>query len=191
MSKPYIKEVESVLSETLINECMDNVVEIFKNNDFDHTNHSAWDRELIINSDKIYVKKITKGSRLYVRICKELEEVLGRCVNGIHLAFHIMGKNCCIQPHTDNHVEYALTLYLNDNWSKTDGGLFSYHLDGYDKEIEIKKNKMVRIKNILHWVTKIECEKPRISIQGFYSANLRYKQVDVNTIYKYNEADYL
>ena len=94
-----------------------------------------------------------------------------------------MSKDCYINDHSDSHVNYAFTIYLNDKWEFDNGGIFQYIIDGVTYSILPESNKMVILRNTLHRVTKINKNITRITLQGFYGDKFTYKGKNINNLY--------
>jgi hypothetical protein len=180
--KKNVVEYDNFLSEKLLATsimCANNAIE---SNDYDYTNHDSWDDEIINNGNKIYVKIIQKDSDLYNKLTYEIENNLKIPCRGIKLMFHFMGLNCNVGQHNDGHVDYALTIYLND-LREEDGGIFNYYIDNNIYKINPQKNKGVFIKKTEHSVSEIKTTNQyRVTIQGFYSDDLMYKNEKINIL---------
>jgi Rps23 Pro-64 3,4-dihydroxylase Tpa1-like proline 4-hydroxylase len=82
---------------------------------------------------------------------------------------HLMGKNSGINWHTDDHVEYGITYYLNKRWNKNWGGEFMFTHNGNNGYIHVTGNSLVIVKTPLqHKVNPVLTNYiPRITIQNF------------------------
>lgn len=74
----------------------------------------------------------------------------------VNMVFQVWDRNSGIPFHDDHSHKKAITVYLNDEWSWEDGGLFIYD-DGSEsvKAIMPRKNRGMIIEGELHAVTAI------------------------------------
>jgi len=177
-----VKEYDSMLSRNLLNLCIREANINLENGIYDYTNYDRWEKNIINDGSIIYVKNIERDSILYRRLCNEIQEKINIPTEGIKLMYHMMGDGSNVGLHDDGHVDYALTIYLNDKWNKKDGGIFYYYLNDKEYEVVPCKNKGVFIKNTEHRVSEIKNNKIRVSIQGFYSEDICYKNKKINVI---------
>ena len=190
----------NALSEELINECVNYTKMCIENNIYTTTNMESWDDEIKGDSKVIKVIKLFKQNKtLNDKICKELKYNYNLLTNGLFLNIHIMSEGCYINEHTDGHVQYALTVYLN-TLKEEDGGIFQYEdIDGDNlnknmqkkiyREIVPETNKMILLKHSLHKVSNV-LKNCRISLQGFYSDFYFYKGEPINLICNYSNKKY-
>ena len=82
---------------------------------------------------------------------------------------HIMSKYSGINWHSDSHVEYGVTYYLNKRWNKNWGGEFMFTHNGQNGYIPVVGNSLVIIKTpLLHKVNQVLSSSfKRITIQNF------------------------
>ena len=91
--------------------------------------------------------------------------------------FYKWEPGCYIPWHQDSNHSAGLTIYLNDDWSYENGGLFLYEENNDIKTIIPQKNKAVlQVGGVPHSTTIVsKYSKPRKTIQIFFD--------------KFNEAD--
>lgn len=84
------------------------------------------------------------------------------------IMFYMWNEGSGINWHTDDHVEKACTIYLND-WPLERGGQFVYKEDDTDKIIPIKKNRIViNDDSTEHKVTRVRKSRDiRYTLQVF------------------------
>lgn len=82
---------------------------------------------------------------------------------------HSMKKNSGIHWHSDGHVEYGITYYLNKRWNKNWGGEFMFTHNGQNGYIPVVGNSLVIVKApLLHKVNPVLINHtPRLTIQNF------------------------
>ena len=82
---------------------------------------------------------------------------------------YTMSKDSGINWHTDGHVEYGITYYLNKRWNKNWGGEFMFTHNGQNGYIPVVGNSLVIIKTPLqHKVNPVLTKYvSRITIQNF------------------------
>lgn len=179
---------ENVLSGLLIKECL-SFASICINKKIYTTNHISWPDYIVDKSDIIKIIKLDHLNKcLKEKICYELQNRYNFIIDGLHLNLHIMNEGCYINDHRDNHVNYAFTIYLNDIWKSSDGGIFQFDIDDKIYNIIPKYNMMVLLQNNIHRVTKITSNVSRITIQGFYSGAFYYKKKPIDfLLYNKNE----
>lgn len=174
---------ESVLSDGLLEECIDYVNYCIDNNNYCTTNKKKWYTFLHQDSNKIYVIYLNnRNIELYNRICVELKNKLNMITDDLKLNINIMDDGCNIGEHCDGHVNYALTIYLSNDWKEEYGGLLGFRKEK-DEELKYicpKFNSMILLSSINHIVTNVNVNMKRISIQGFYTTRICYKNKDIN-----------
>lgn len=70
--------------------------------------------------------------------------------------------------HSDNHCDFACTIYLNDIWKEEWGGLLKYQLHGEERTVVPEIGKMVINTNqVLHMVTEQQAPHFRYTLQCF------------------------
>jgi hypothetical protein len=179
----HVLVYENVLSEYTVKECIDFANKCIENDIYCTTNHESWRDFLVGDSEIIKVINLfNKNKILAKKICNELSNKYNMITEGLKLNIHIMQEGCYINNHTDNHVKYAFTIYLNDNWEDNDGGIFQYEVEDEVYSIVPKYNKMVIIKDNVHRVTKITKNIKRITIQGFYNHSYYFKNTPIDVI---------
>ena len=84
--------------------------------------------------------------------------------------FHKWESGCYIPWHNDTKYSAGLTIYLNDDWSYRNGGLFLYKEDNNIKAIIPQRNKgVLQIGGVPHSTTIIsKNSKPRKTLQIFF-----------------------
>lgn len=78
-------------------------------------------------------------------------------------------KNSGVNWHSDGHVDYGVTYYLNKRWNLNWGGEFMFNYNGQNVYIPVVGNSLVIIKTpLLHKVNPILVNfMPRVTIQSF------------------------
>lgn len=83
---------------------------------------------------------------------------------------YVWSKNSYIPMHDDDIYSKAITVYLNENWSYNDGGMFNWY-DPNSKEwknIEPSFNKaVVNDSGYSHGITPVKSSHSRITLQVF------------------------
>jgi hypothetical protein len=87
----------------------------------------------------------------------------------IKFILHNMGKNSGIHWHTDPHVRYGVSYYINKRWNTDWGGEFMFKHNGNHGYLPVVGNSLVIIKTpMCHKVNPVLSPViPRISIQSF------------------------
>lgn len=186
------------LSKKLITELTDYINKCLDEDIYSYTNIDTWNPSIKGDSEEIKVISLgVENQKLYRSVCKELEINYNLITNGMAWNIHVMKKGCYINEHTDGHVEYAISIYLN-TLEKEDGGIFQFEdIDELSdknvfKGIIPELNKMVIIKNTIHRVSEILKPKYRIVLQGFYSEKFFYKGESINRLFhKENSASFV
>lgn len=172
---------ENVLSKLLIDECEEFAHKCIDNDIYNTTNHISWDSGIVGESGIIKIIKLeNENPNLKDKICYELKNKYNFITEGLKLNIHIMYKDCYINEHYDDHVNYAFTIYLNQLWEKKYGGIFQFDIDDKIYNVLPKYNTMVLLKNNNHRVTKINSNVIRLSLQGFYNETFFYKNNSIN-----------
>jgi Rps23 Pro-64 3,4-dihydroxylase Tpa1-like proline 4-hydroxylase len=188
--KPDFKSINNnvivfnnVLSDVLLKECVDYTNYCIKEDIYSTTNKESWDNGIVENSEEIKIIKLFEMNiKLQEKICYELSNKYEMLTEGLKINIHIMREGCYINDHTDNHVVYAFTIYLNDDWNIENGGIFQYDIENTVYGVFPRYNTMVMIQDNIHRVTKIRKDVTRITIQGFYSESYFYKKKPINVL---------
>lgn len=175
---------QNVLSDFLIKECICYANICVQNDFYNTTNHLCWNKEIVGRSNVIKIIILNKvNEKLKQKICYELNNKYNLITDNLIINIHIMQEGCYVQEHTDNHVKYAFSIYLNDFWEEKYGGMFQFDIEDEKYNVLPSYNTMVLIKDNLHRVTKINSKLLRISLQGFYpDSSLYYKTSPIDQL---------
>lgn len=129
-----------------------------------------WQQELKFGVSGICIQSRV-GKELYDDILKEIKHFLPEALE-YTLMYNIWPPNSGIAMHDDDNKVFGATIYLNEEWSVNDGGIFLFK-NSENKESEWnaivpRKNTMVvNDENEIHLVTQVSplSEDMRITIQ--------------------------
>lgn len=129
-----------------------------------------WQKELKFGVSGICIQSRI-GKELHNDILKEIKHLVPDAVD-YSLMYNIWPPNSGIALHDDDNKIFGATIYLNEEWSVNDGGIFLYK-NSENKESEWnaivpRKNTMViNDENEIHLVTQVSplSEDMRITIQ--------------------------
>ena len=68
-----------------------------------------------------------------------------------------------ILVHRDSRYQFAATLYMNDNWSAEQGGLFLYSAD--QRVLPLANRLIINDNQLFHQVTRVCTDQPRFTVQ--------------------------
>lgn len=178
---------KNVLSDVLMKECIFLANTCIQNDFYNTTNALYWSKNIVGESN--IIKIVFLNEKLKQRICYELSNKYNFITDNLKINIHIMQEGCYVNEHTDNHVKYAFTIYLNEHWEESYGGIFQFDIENHIYNVIPSCNTMVLLKNNLHRVTKISSKLKRISLQGFYAdPSLFYKTSPIDQLlYSKNE----
>jgi len=158
--------IDNVLSIDLCHELVDKYKQTPHCN---RTNKTIWSENIIHHSNYVLVNDLNNHERNKVlqHVFKVLPEYSD---DNIHAMFYRWTKFSYIPPHDDRHVDYAITIHLNVNYTASQGGVFMYKEqdDIHWTGVEPIFNRLVCNKNnIVHWVTPVTSNEDRYSLQIF------------------------
>lgn len=147
--------IDNVLSVELFNACTDELRE--------KLNSNVWASSQIV-WDKILVKGFS-GTTLTTKVSdllsKQLENELSEffpTYKEVLFMYNVWQHNSAINLHDDTHVTFGATIYLNQSWHVSAGGLFIWE-DNVSKELKVlcpKQNTIViNTEKEMHLVTPV------------------------------------
>lgn len=84
------------------------------------------------------------------------------------LVLQVWGENSGVNWHSDNHADFAFTIYLNDYWKEEWGGLLQYKYFNDDKFLVPEPGTLVlNTDQTWHRVTETKTHLLRYTIQCF------------------------
>jgi len=123
------------------------------------------------------VKVNVAGSTLITPLsegCRKLVlEDIGECLpkTKIFTNYFVWMPNSGISCHSDSHMKFGATLYLNESWDINDGGIFLYQREGTDWRAHVPEfnTLVVNDTQTLHMVTPVSpfAKHNRYTIQIF------------------------
>ena len=167
-----MKIVYDVLSLDLLNHIDEEMWENRKNCCW-NSNYFTYDNHLRIGSmGDVLCKSLS--NKLGNLVIEEIESYIPSYKN-IEINCNLWLPNSAISTHNDSHVEWAATIYLNEEWNPNFGGWFNW-LEDNDiwKTILPKRNLMViNDTHQMHCVTPVSYDAPHprrtLQIWGFKS----------------------
>lgn len=109
----------------------------------------------------------------------------------IDTQFCVWGKGSSIPFHNDQHVQFAATVYLNDNWQVEDGGLFLWKDRNTNELLVVSPEYNMCVINDLHEahhvsVVSYTSTQPRITLQIWAHNKDNYNDVPFgNKLFNY------
>ena len=137
----------------------------------DKTNHQAWSPDIVDHSTVVLVNELNNHEM--GRIMPFVHDALPFLKNYYFIGMFYRWTHLSYIPiHNDGHVDQALTIHLNPDYSVREGGLFLYRINDSDPwtGIEPIHNRLVHTEKADHMVTPVTSHRPRLSLQLF---NLR------------------
>lgn len=175
-----VKIYNNVLSNDVLMEIEKLIIKANNLGEFIDNDIFGWEDDLVVH-DKIKILPLKdKYKILYNKICENISKTLHKNIKGIQLNIHGIPKNAYIPHHTDNHVDFAITIYINRSWSFDHGGFLKFKENDKNFKVMPKYNTMVYLKDVLHWVTPNLSDEIRYTVQGFYTTNIYYKNIPIN-----------
>ena len=177
---------EDFLTEDIINECYSTINNTINNKKY-----------VIKNNNNTFSNKIISINNNFPRLFDKLVVLLQQIIvfnkDDLSLYFNIMNKGCAISRHSDEHVKFSVTIYLNRNWLSDFGGIFQYTTNNNVQKTFIPAyNNLMILKNTPHSVSKINSDKLRITIQGQCKNIIYYKnQIIDNHFYHFTNLKYV
>jgi len=162
---------DNFLNEKLFIECLDySNISFDSNKDF-HSNKDLWNKNIVEDSENIYIKEIDKTNDLYIKINEIVKNKMN--IESIKCLWFYWYMPCSHIPwHNDGHKNGGITIYLNNYWNKNNGGLFLYEneITNQINAIVPKKNMAIQqIGGVLHSVCPTtKSSEIRKTIQIFY-----------------------
>ena len=168
-----------ILANVLEDNTIKTLLEISKNvisgnsNNYKVWTNLGWDKRIVLGSGTIIC--IAVPGNLVLEIEKKLIS-LGIIDLGIHKSLfetktawmYIYPNGAYIPPHKDSIYAKAISIYLNKDWSLSDGGLFCYSDNNEIKCVIPEYNLGVQNTQAeQHFTTPVTSDKLRISLQIF------------------------
>jgi hypothetical protein len=161
------------LNEKLFHHCVEYSNYYFDNlqsNNY-QINKDFWEYRVVKDSDNIYVNVLNKNDKLYLKIEAEIIEKLN--IEYIKAILFYWYMPCSHIPwHYDKNHNGAITIYLNNDWNRDNGGLFLFEDETNDiiKAIVPKRNMAVhQFGGVHHSVCPLTMNSEiRKTIQIFY-----------------------
>jgi hypothetical protein len=147
---------ENFLNNNLLEECLiysNSIENNFEDENVFEQNVSLWDKDVVEDSNKVYINKLNNESNLYstfFSLFKKNFDIDIKCVN-----FYYWMQGSHIPWHDDVGHSGGITIYLNEHWNINHGGLFLFNPD--DETINAivpKKNRaIIQLGGIPHSVS--------------------------------------
>ena len=134
----------------------------------DFISNNFWHKSIKEYSKDVYVHNI-EDSKLKNIITNQLYNIgIKNRIKG--LLFHYWEEGTYIPWHVDSSYHAGMTIYLNNNWSYKNGGLFLYELNNKIEAIVPQKNLGVfQIGGVPHCTTIVsKNNKIRKTLQVFF-----------------------
>ena len=168
-----MKIVENAISDELNHFCVEQIKEMVKSYVWSGS-HFTWDLQLVKG-----IPASCLSSGVIDLEVKEwiFSEVRQHCPSeeNINVFFNVWQPLTALNWHNDHIYTFGATIYLNEEWSANDGGIFLYQEKedegtNHIKALVPKKNTMVvNDEKESHAVTPVayEIKEPRLTIQIF------------------------
>jgi Rps23 Pro-64 3,4-dihydroxylase Tpa1-like proline 4-hydroxylase len=178
-----VKIYRDALSHTSVEMITELIEKCLQQDIYSHTSFDSWEPGIVDKSAEIKVLYLNADyPSIFHHLSRELFIRFKINPVGLHLNIHFMKKDCYINDHSDSHVDFAFTVYFNKNWVMEDGGIFQFIKDDVTYGILPEYNKMVMIRDTKHRVSRVNKDKCRITIQGFYCDDFKYKGKNISEI---------
>ena len=131
MSERKITVIENFLDEDVYNRLVDYSIRIYKSpvKNTLKSNYS-WEDSIVLDSFPVLIHCISADDYLYQEIYTEVYKKLN--VFPSSMMVYYWTRMSHIPWHYDNHVDSALTIYLNKGWNKNWGGAFMFNNGSLD-----------------------------------------------------------
>lgn len=126
--------------------------------------NTVWDPYLYGSSALTFVVPIPELDEHLAPLFEKADPTFKNCK--IDTQFCVWGKGSTIPFHNDQHVKFAATVYLNDEWKIEDGGLFLWKDSGSNELLVVSPEFNVCVINNLH-------EPHHVSVVSYTSTQLR------------------
>jgi hypothetical protein len=158
------------LEESLYEECLLYATHKLNDNAFSFTNHTKWDKNILLDSALVNIHVLPFHHPLMERLTKAIQDKIQLTPKNSSIMFYYWMAGSHIPWHNDLGFKGGLTIYLNPTWDKNQGGLFLYEDEKDIKAIVPSSNNAVFQKGgIMHAVSATTLfSNVRMTIQVFF-----------------------
>lgn len=161
-----VSVIDNVLPIDLCHELIDKYKQTPHHN---QVNKTMWGENIIYNSNYVLINDLNNHERN--RVLKHVFKVLPEYSDdNVNVMFCRGTKFSYIPPHNNDHVDYAITINLNVNYTANQGGIFMYKEkdDIHWTGIEPIFNRLVCNKNhVTHLVSPVTSDEDQYYLQIF------------------------
>ena len=164
-----MKSLANALKDETIEALLSVAEEVLSGNSAKHqvwTNY-AWESQIVLGSTTVICIAVPDDLRSEVKAqLSEAGLIDLNLSQGVMI--YIWPNGSYIPPHTDRGYKQAISIYLNKDWSLSDGGLFCYESsDGIRCVVPEYNTGIENINGVRHFTTPVTSNKKRISLQVF------------------------
>lgn len=163
-----VRQIENFFGDDLYEELLSYAYEVVKKEDSQFRTNRCW-FDYVISPQPVLNYPLKQDPIMYDKLATYIEERLEHKIDNQRLFIYYWPQYSYIPWHYDGHgATAALSVYMNPEWDRNNGGYFCYK-DGEEiKAIVPQKNFAVFNDSVTeHSTTAVNCEMFRISIQAF------------------------
>ena len=137
---------ENFFDDLLMKECIsysNSIENNFEDENIFKKNIFYWEKNIVEDSNIIFINLLNNQSTLYNTIYKLLKDNFDIKITGVNFYYWTQGSH--IPWHNDTGYKGAITIYLNDNWNINHGGLFLFKSDNDNINALVPKKNMAVI----------------------------------------------
>jgi hypothetical protein len=130
----------------------------------------AWEKTIVKDSNPVLIGILKESDELHRQIKDFIKRKLGHTI--LSIMFYYWTPVSHIPWHNDGNYKGGITIYLNDQWDSSQGGLFMFKSpDGKITAIEPVRNRLVeQLGGVIHAVCPTSKDSEiRRTIQIFFN----------------------
>lgn len=159
---------KEVLTDKLIAKCKSNISDLI-HEDVWKSNTLNWDDKLLYGSSGSCLYTKIEDKRILDELREQTENHFIKNYTSLTYLYYIWQSNSGISLHNDEKHSFGATLYLNDEWSLHDGGIFIWQ----DKDCPNEIYKAICPQQNM-MIINDDYEKHMVTLVSPYAIDYRY-----------------